>query len=367
MIPEHRPTRLPVFLASALSKLYSVGINHKNSQYDRGIGVRSIDRPVISIGNLSAGGTGKTPLVQHIVRHLSERGHYPVVAMRGYKAKHGAMSDEQREHAQALPGVPIVAQPDRFAGLEELFGSDAGKQVDCVVLDDGFQHRKLARDLDVVVIDVSRAPEFDALLPLGFLREERASLARADCVVLTHAELIDQDELGELRSDIETWIQRGVLIAVTEHHWESVHKYEVTEEGLVQHPEALSVEVLSELPVSTLTGIGNPDGFVNMAKKIGAEIVHRCDRPDHEQFATKLIQDFCSASERNGARAILMTRKDWARFDSPKIRTILEREMRDRGLRLLVPSLGLCFRSGRSDLDALCLKCISSFSTTAQI
>ena len=133
MIPEHRPTRLPVFLASALSKLYTIGINHQNRKYDRGIGVTTLDRPVISIGNLSTGGTGKTPVVEHVVRTLMEQGHHPAIAMRGYKAKPGQMSDEEREHASILKGVPIVAQPDRIAGLQKLFACELGEQIDCVV------------------------------------------------------------------------------------------------------------------------------------------------------------------------------------------------------------------------------------------
>jgi tetraacyldisaccharide 4'-kinase len=344
MIPEHRPTRLPVFLASALSKLYSIGINHQNQKFDRGVGVTRLDRSVISIGNLSTGGTGKTPLVQHVVRTLIVQGHHPAIAMRGYKAKPGQMSDEQREHASVFPDVPIVAQPDRASGLQELFEREHGQSVDVVVLDDGFQHRKIARDLDVVLIDASRAPSGDALLPLGHLREGVDSLCRADVVVITHAELIEQDELGALRQFILKHVNGETVIAVTEHRWESVEQ-----NFHEQQKRSEPITCLSGMRVAVLTGIGHPEAFVSMADDAGAVVVHRCDRPDHEPFSEALLERFWGDAQQAGAEAVLMTSKDWCRVDMAGNEADLTCV-----LPVYIPQLGVQFRSGQSEFDQAC-------------
>jgi len=342
MIPEHRPTRLPVFLASLLSKLYSIGINHRNRQYDKGVGVTRLDRPVISIGNLSTGGTGKTPLVQYLVRHLIENGHTPCIAMRGYKSKPSEIGDEQQEHMNALPGVPIVAQPDRIAGLQEMFETEEGKGIDCVVLDDGFQHRKIARDLDIVVIDASRPPYQDALLPLGFLREQAASLCRADMVVISHAEMVEQEQLGECRRWVDQRVSPETAVAVVEHCWEQVHEYRVAAHTPLLHP----IEYLDGKPVAVLTGIGHPVAFAAMAIGAGAQIVHRCDRPDHDNFSDAVFELFMSDARSQGAASVLATMKDWTKLSSR-----FEGANPGDWLPVIVPGLGLRFRSGQAEFD----------------
>jgi len=348
MIPEHRPTRLPVFLASAFSKIYSIGINHRNRQYDKGVGVTALDRPVISIGNLSTGGTGKTPLVQHVVRTLIEAKHQPAIAMRGYKALPGLLSDEQREHMDALPGVSIVAQPNRIAGLEALFAKDEGSPIDCIVLDDGFQHRKIARDLEIVLIDASRPPYSDALLPLGFLRESCESLMRADVVVISHAEMVEQDQLGEVRRWVDRHVESGTAVAVVEHEWGGLSQYSHDSET----PSELPLEHLDGLAIAVISAIGHPDAFVSMAEQAGASIVYRCDRPDHDNFPNEILQEFIQQSKELGAVAILTTRKDWTKLELTLPESALE-----QGLLILVPSLSIGFRSGQSELESRIKTC----------
>ena len=348
MIPEYRPTRLPVFLASALSKLYTIGINHQNRKYDRGIGVTTLDRPVISVGNLSTGGTGKTPVVQHVVRKLMEQGHHPAIAMRGYKAKAGQMSDEEREHSSAFVGVPIVAQPDRAAGLHELFASECGEQIDCVVLDDGFQHRKIARDLDIVLIDASRPPSRDALLPLGFLRESAESLSRADVILITHSEMVEQNELGMLRGWIESNTNHDPLVVVGEHAWSSVDQHDP--DGQVT---SCPVEILKDQRVAILTGIGHPEAFAEMAVSSGAHVFHRCDRPDHEEFSIAVLEQF--VRDARSADAILMTMKDWCRLESSGFGANWQ-----GGLPVYLPRLDINFRSGGEQFHRACIEAVAS-------
>ncbi|MEM7623821.1 MAG: tetraacyldisaccharide 4'-kinase, partial [Planctomycetota bacterium] len=116
--------------------LYGTAIATKNRAFDRGERVVMLDRPVISIGNLTTGGTGKTPTVTRVVETLHAAEIPPVIAMRGYRAA-GGVSDEQDIYARRFPSVPVVAQPNRTDGLIDLFATEAGESIRAVVLDDG--------------------------------------------------------------------------------------------------------------------------------------------------------------------------------------------------------------------------------------
>jgi tetraacyldisaccharide 4'-kinase len=188
--------RLAVLAAPAAA--YGVAIRFRNAWYDRHPGERIAGMPVISIGNLTMGGTGKTPLVAWLARRLAAERIFPAIVSRGYGGSAGPgpivvstgdgprvnarlCGDEPHLLARALPGTVVIVGSDRVAGVRAAAAAGAN----CVVLDDGFQHRRLHRDLDVVLLD-ARAP-FDGswLLPAGTLREPPGSLRRAGVVVLT--------------------------------------------------------------------------------------------------------------------------------------------------------------------------------------
>jgi tetraacyldisaccharide 4'-kinase len=177
---------------------FAAVVRLRNAWYDRRGPSGRASVPVISIGNLAIGGTGKTPLVAWIARHLREDGLVPAVVSRGYGGRAGpgplvvstgegprvnarTCGDEPHLLARSLRGVIVVVGADRIEGARCAAAAGAG----VVLLDDGFQHRRLARDLDIVVLD-ARAPFGNGhLFPWGFLRERPASLARAQLVVLT--------------------------------------------------------------------------------------------------------------------------------------------------------------------------------------
>ena len=300
-------------MTTPLSWLYSIGINRRNRGFDRGQGVTKIDRPVISIGNLSTGGTGKTPMVHLIVRMLLDAGKKPVIAMRGYGAKPGQKGDEQLEHEQALPGIPVVAQPDRLEGLRQLFSTDEGGMIDCVVLDDGFQHRKIARDLDIVLIDATRPPDRDALLPRGHLREPIDSLRRAHVVVLTHCELTEESELTRLRGMIAEHAP-GVTVLTARHVWGVMHSY-IRNDG-VWDSSSVPVSDLSRQVVQCVCGIGNSDAFVRMVVASDMKIDRRIVLSDHEPLNDKLLRELTGRSGHSQIAPIIMTRKDWVKAKS---------------------------------------------------
>jgi tetraacyldisaccharide 4'-kinase len=303
------PTKLPSLITTPMSWLYSIAISWKNRQFDAGKGVSRLDQPVISIGNLSTGGTGKTPMVHLIVGMLQGMGKHPVIAMRGYGAKPGEKGDEQLEHERALPGVPIVAQPDRLAGLRALFSGGTGGSYDCVVLDDGFQHRKIARDLDIVLIDATRPPERDALLPRGHLRESMASLARADLIILTHSEHAGAPEIARIRSVIAQYADAGVISA--SHLWTRMVQY--TRLGDGWESSEVAREDVSALRVIAASAIGNPESFVHTATASGMQLERVHQLPDHAQFQESQARGWSDELSGPNADAVLMTRKDWVK------------------------------------------------------
>ena len=212
---------LPRPLGVPLSWAYSAAIRRINRKFDRGRGVVRFDRAVISVGNLSVGGTGKTPMVKWLARALVEAGHRPCIAMRGYGAGKG-QSDEAGEYERDLSGVPVVAQANRTLGLIQLFSREHdadGPHSDVVILDDGFQHRRIARDLDIVLIDATRNPFADRLLPAGWLREPVDSLRRAGAVVITHAESANAAEVTALDRRIADCRGGEGAVAVCRHVW----------------------------------------------------------------------------------------------------------------------------------------------------
>lgn len=298
----HPPGLFTPLLRGATS-LYERELAKRNARYDAGKSIATFDRPVISVGNLSTGGTGKTPMVRWIVQTLRDHAHTPAIAMRGYGAKQGQRSDEHDEYHRAFPEVPVVAQPDRASGLVALFATDEGERVDCVVLDDGFQHRRIARQLDLVLIDASRNTLEDACIPLGRNREPVANLARADHVILTHAEARTPGELQVLSERIEDLTCRPP-ISIAAHAWEGY-----------ESAETKSLDTLDSTPTAIVCAIGNPDAFLTEAQRVlGGAIVGRVLLRDHDPYRARTIASIRARIQQSGARRVLTTNKDWSKL-----------------------------------------------------
>jgi tetraacyldisaccharide 4'-kinase len=294
------------FLGPPASAVYAIVMARRNRAFDAGRGVVEIDRPVISIGNLTLGGTGKTPLVKKVVRELRGAGWRPAIAMRGYAAKAG-FSDEAAEYAAALEDVPVVAQANRLEGLLDLFATPEGKGVDAVVLDDGFQHRRIARQLDIVLIDASKDPLRDRVFPAGTLREPLESLARADWAVITHAETVRPTDLDALVKQLAA-IGGGIPIAIARHAWSSLR---VIDRGAEREEP---VAWLRGKRVVAACGIGNPAAFIASVKAATASNVEEFVRPDHDPFSVATTGALLNLAQRSAAAAIVVTAKDWAKL-----------------------------------------------------
>ncbi len=287
---------------------YRAAIAWRNRRYDAAraaptsAGIARIDRPVISVGNLTAGGTGKTPHVMWIVEQLLESGHKPVIAMRGYKAPSGRPGDEEQEYRDRFDdSVPVLAQPRRARALREFFARHENTTFDCVILDDGFQHRQVARDLDLVLIDATQPTFTDRLLPAGRLREPLASLRRADAVIVTRAADIDPVIAGR----IERHHGRPPL-AWTNHGWS----------GLTVHAAAGADDVpldwLRGRRLVTMFGVGNPNPLRQAARQAGAVILRDVPVADHQSYDRPMLDRIRPML--TGAEGLLISPKDWVKL-----------------------------------------------------
>ncbi len=340
--PPEGPLKGPLRpLGGPLSALYRLGLARKTRAFDDGQGVVTIDRPVLSVGNLSVGGTGKTPVVAWIVRTLAAAGRTPAVAMRGYRSV-GGVSDEADAYRRAFPGLQVVAQPDRLEGLFRMFATDEGRAVDCVVLDDGFQHRRIARQLDLVLVDATRSPFDDALLPAGWLREGPDALARASGVVLTHADRVPADRLRSLTTEIER--AGAPVLATAAHAWTAL---DIHEHG---QDRAEPVAWLRQRRVAVVCAIGRPESVLHAARAaIGAEPVGTLILRDHDPYAQPTLARIDRLLAESRADALLTTDKDWSKLARPGT-GVAEGRFRAAVVR---PRLGLAFLSGEDRLADL--------------
>jgi tetraacyldisaccharide 4'-kinase len=230
--------------------------------------------------------------------------------MRGYGGGRGE-SDEAAAYAREFPDVPIVAQANRTLGLIHLFGHEheqGGLHSDCIVLDDGFQHRQIARDLDVVLIDATRDPFADRLLPAGWLREPVRSLKRADWIVLTHAESVQAADLTALDRNIAALRGRPAE-SVARHVWQVLA---VVDRG-AERREPLAW--LAGKRVLAVCAIGNPAAFLTQARRAAAaplagEVVLR----DHDPYNAATLRSVLARAGEVRAHTILTTEKDWSKL-----------------------------------------------------
>jgi tetraacyldisaccharide 4'-kinase len=313
------------------SLFYGLAVRLRNVAYAGGwVRTVRVAVGVFSVGNLTAGGTGKTPFVEYLAGFLRERGYLVAVLSRGYGGD-GGRNDEALLLEENLPDVPHLQGPDRAAlaavAVEEL-------ESEVLVLDDGFQHRRLARDLDIVLLDATCPWGFGHLLPRGLLREPPSSLRRAGAIVLTRCDQAAPAELEALRLRVAR-LAPGVPVA------ETVHE----PLALVQGSGAgTSPEMLRGQPVAGLCGIGNPEAFRRTLVDLGARLVDFRVYPDHHRYTRQDVEELRDwARSLPGDAVVVTTQKDMV-----KLRLV---ELGGRPLYAL--RIGLAFRSGQNELEEL--------------
>lgn len=281
---------------------YGVAIGHRNRRFDRGIGVFHASVPVISVGNLTAGGTGKTPVVALIANYFRRWGVNVALLSRGYHAlkrhdRRQDVNDEALVLEHLCPGVPHVQQADRVAGVAAAvarFGSEV------LILDDGFQHRRLARDLDIVLIDATNPFGYGHLLPRGLLREPIENLRRADLILLTRADSVSRQNLLTIRETIARVAPCVPIIDVT-----------FPASRLVNSAgESSPLESLEEVPTLAFCGIGNPAGFAGTLKAANVGPVEVVSFPDHHHYTQDDLARLARRADAFGVAAAVTTLKD---------------------------------------------------------
>ena len=287
---------------------YTWAVEYRNRRYDRGRSpIVRVPVPVISVGNITAGGTGKTPLVAWLADSLQARGLKVVLISRGYKAQAQRPNDEALELQQRLPDVPHLQDPDRVAAARaavEVLGCDV------VVLDDAFQHRRIYRDLDIVLIDALEPFGYRHVLPRGLLREPLARLARADVIGLSRADAVSAAERAALREEISKLAPRAAWMELA-HRPDTL----VDAAGATQ-----SVAHLAGRCVVAFCGIGNPDAFRCSLEGLGYRIAAFHRFPDHHVFTRQDIAALEQSLARQPAlRAVVCTCKDLVKLDITQI------------------------------------------------
>lgn len=287
-------------MLTILSRIYGAVVARRNAGFnERRRPITSVAVPVVSVGNISVGGTGKTPVVQAIVRLLQSQGKRPAIIMRGYRRTskgllvvHDGASlrttvsnagDEAYLHAIAL-GVPVVVSNNK---AEAAAYTAANMPCDVLVVDDGFQHRALHRDLDVVLID--RQSIEGTLLPGGRLREPLAELSRADVILC----------MGDVRTrEVKALGVGNALVlpcAIEAHRAMSVN--------------IPSIELNAASKVVAVAGIGNPERFIQTLEKLQYSVVDKVIFPDHHRYTTKDVERLCEVASKRGA-VLVTTEKD---------------------------------------------------------
>ncbi len=276
------------------------------------------DCKIVSVGNITTGGTGKTPTVQWIARRLQQCGARVAVVTRGYGgelSQRGAVisdgervlvsakeaGDEAILHARALPKVPVVIGRDRVAAVRcavEWFAPEI------VILDDGFQFWSLARDFDLVLLDARRPFGNTHLLPRGRLREEPKSLRRAHAILLTRCDAANESELKATIKSVRA--QTRVPIYHSQHAPTSLRN----ESQIDNINRVLDVSRLRGGKVAALSAIADNDGFVRSLQSLGAERVACCARRDHHAWREKEVRGFVLEAQSQGAQCVVTTEKD---------------------------------------------------------
>ena len=302
-----------------LSLLYGAVTRTRLSLYRRGtFHTTRLERPVISVGNITTGGTGKTPLVEWVARTIASQGkkvciltrgygrkdpHLQVIVSDGYEvlASPSEAGDEPFLLATKLKGLAaVISSADRIAAAREAI-NDFGTE--CFVLDDGFQHLRLARDLNIVTIDATNPWGGGSLLPYGRLREKPENLARADCVVITRCDQVG--DLDPLRAEISALIGDRPIF----------HS-QMRAVGVTPLKNGAG-SLAAPARVAAFCAVGNPGSFFEQLGRLGYEIALQKSFPDHHVYSQDEIDSLVRNANESGAVALITTAKD-----AVKLRTL---------------------------------------------
>ena len=361
LVHGEEPGILAVFLLGLLrtfSFIYGFGVKVKLYLYKNQIlKQHKLNCQVISLGNITVGGTGKTPTAQRLATIIHEMGYRVVILNRGYRAgwsgQVGLVSDGRKIYmtateagdeayllAKSLPGIPVVIGKNRI-----ITGEYAVHQLkaDVIILDDGYQHWQLARDLDIVLIDTLNMFGNNFLLPRGTLREPLCNLARAHAFLLTKVDQSTNDSKDIIHSALARYNDKALVV-------ESIHQpkcfVEIEEWYKGQRITNVALETIRGQKVVALSAIGNPSSFEQTILDMGAAEVCGVRYADHHDYTMAEMQEIMQRGVDEKAYALITTEKDAVKIPAEFIHSA-------RPLPLYVLSIAVHFTEGYGDLMKL--------------
>ncbi|HYW79548.1 MAG TPA: tetraacyldisaccharide 4'-kinase [Thermoguttaceae bacterium] len=309
---------------------YTWVVRRRNRRYDSGAAAtHRVAVPVVSVGNLTLGGTGKTPMVEWLARWFRDRDVRVTVISRGYGAEAGSLNDEALELEQRLPDVPHLQNPDRVAAA-----LTAIEEFECqlIVLDDAMQHRRIGRDLEIVLLDALEPFGFDHVFPRGTLREPVEGLGRADVVVLSRADMLGPPERQQIQATAKRYAPAAAYLEVT-HAARSLVSSAGKEEPLGS---------LTGRPIAAFCGIGNPAGFRHTLETCGYQVACFREFPDHHRYDRADVESLATWADQSDIAAVLCTQKDLVKLQADHLGRHPLRALR----------IGLEILSGREALES---------------
>lgn len=283
-----------------LSKPYGAVMRLRRWAYRKGIKKsHQAALPVICVGNITTGGTGKTPMVALVVEILKSAGRTPAILTRGYKSV-----DNKSDEAQLLEKIcccSVIVNPDRVAGANQAKACGA----DVVVMDDGFQHLRLERDLDILLIDLTNPFGFGKCLPAGLMREPLSALKAAGIIVLTRSDQVDKQKLDETVGIIRKITGSEIFFAS--------HKPVGWIDGNANELPLDAIDVQSKK--LAFCGLGNPEAFFDTLVGLGLKPVKTYSLADHAEYDSQTVNYINRQAEKTEAEFVVTTQKDFTKID----------------------------------------------------
>jgi tetraacyldisaccharide 4'-kinase len=318
--PHDVPARAWLFLLWIVSGIYHLSLRIRALAYSGGmLRRRRLPVPVVSVGNLSLGGTGKTPLVEKIARVFSGQRIRVAILSRGYQGRYergtlivsdgvrllagpGEAGDEAYMLAKDLPSVAVIVGKDRFrSGMRAI--RDLGAQL--LVLDDGFQHLPLRRDVDLVLLDAVEPFGCQHLFPRGLLREPLGALSRADAFIVMEG--AGESRLREIRESVRAYNREAPLFVGQRR---PLHLVALPEESRQDLAEIRGRRCVA------FCGIANPNSFLSLLSALEAEVRGSLSFPDHHPYTRRELEEVAAGARSAGAELLVTTEKDAVRLPS---------------------------------------------------
>ncbi|MGD0138927.1 MAG: tetraacyldisaccharide 4'-kinase [Tepidisphaeraceae bacterium] len=288
--------------ASCAEPLYAAAIRLRNRMYDAGIlPAHPLGRPTISVGNLTTGGTGKTPIVQWLCRRLAAAGQCPAILLRGYKPTSRGISDERMLLAEA--NLPVIADPDRRRGAAAALAQRP--QTTLFILDDGMQHRRVRRDFELALIHAAEPFGFGHVFPRGLLREPPSAIRRADAALITHADEVDPAAIAAIASTIHSKAE-SLPIFQCDHVIQALRP---------ASGQSMPIENLSAKRYFAFCGIASPASFFRRLADCGGTCAGTRQFDDHHDYSASDVSRILQAAASANAEILITTAKDWVKLE----------------------------------------------------